>query len=90
MNTNNIEVKISIPFPLNKPDNNGNIYFKGGQYYNEQDRLMIRVNREYGISYSITIHGQEISSNLTNFQYTTETMPRTIANEKGFRIRVRS
>ena len=26
MNTNNIEVKISIPFPLNKPDNNGNIY----------------------------------------------------------------
>ena len=26
MNTNNIEIKISIPFPLNKPDNNGNIY----------------------------------------------------------------
>ena len=26
MNTNNIEVKISIPFRLNKPDNNGNIY----------------------------------------------------------------
>lgn len=26
MNTNNIEVKISIPFRLNRPDNNGNIY----------------------------------------------------------------
>ena len=26
MNINNIEIKISIPFPLNKPDNNGNIY----------------------------------------------------------------
>ena len=28
MNTNNIEVKISIPFPLNEPDNNVNIYIE--------------------------------------------------------------
>ena len=75
-------------------DRDGYIYFKGGQYYNSQDELMIRVNRNVGILYQITIHGQSIPPNtymdLSTFQYTNETMPYTIANEKGFRIRVRS
>ena len=70
------------------------IYFKGGQYYNDQDELRIRVNREYGILYQITIQGQtfpqNINTDLSTYQYTTEIMPYTIQNEKGFRIRLKS
>ena len=75
-------------------DQDGFIYFKGGNYYNEQDGLSIRVNREYGILYQLTIHGQKfppsITVDLSTYQYTTEIMPYSIQNEKGFRIRVRS
>ena len=75
-------------------DQNGYIYFKGGQYYNEQDQLMIRVHREYGILYQIKIHGElfpeNLNDNLSNYQYTEETIPYTIDYEKGFRIRVKS
>ena len=75
-------------------DKDGYIYFKGGQYYNSQDELMIRVNRNTGTVYQIKIHGQSIPPNtnidLATYQYTSETMPYTIANEKGFRIRVKS
>ena len=75
-------------------DKNGYIYFKGGQYYNSQDELMIRVNRENGNLYQIKIHGQSFPPNLdtdlSTYQYTTEIIPYTIQNEKGFRIRVKS
>lgn len=75
-------------------DKNGYIYFKGGQHYNSQDELKIRAHREYGILYQITIHGQtfpqNINDDLSTYQYTTEIMPYTIQNEKGFRIRVKS
>ena len=75
-------------------DKSGYIYFKGGQYYNSQDELMIRVNRENVNLYQIKIHGQSIPPNvntdLSTYQYTTEIMPYTIQNEKGFRIRVKS
>ena len=70
------------------------IHFKGGQYYNNQDALNILVNKQTGIRYRIDVHGQpmpvEYSVNLTNYQYTSETMPSSITNQKGFRIRVRS
>ena len=70
------------------------IYFKGGQYYNDQDTLKIRVRKQDGISYRIDVHGQsmpiEYSGDLANYQYTSETMPTDITNQKGFRIRVRS
>lgn len=70
------------------------IHFKGGQYYNDQDCLRIRVQKEQGISYRFDVYGQsmpvEYSQNLDNYQYTSETMPSTIANMKGFRIRVKS
>lgn len=70
------------------------IFFKGGQYYNDQDTLKIRVRIEDGISYRIDVHGQSMpvdySVNLAAYQYTSETMPSTITNQKGFRIRVRS
>ena len=72
----------------------GYIYFKGGQYYNDQDTLKIRVRKEDGISYRIEVHGQpmpvDYSVNLADYQYTSETMPSSINNQKGFRIRVRS
>ena len=75
-------------------DKNGYLYFKGGQYYNNQDELKIRAHREYGILYQITIHGQtfpqDANTDLSTYQYTTEIMPYTIQNEKGFRIRVKS
>ena len=75
-------------------DQNGYIYFKGGQYYNDQDELRIRLNREYGLLYQITIHGQtfpqDVNTDLSTYQYTTEIMPYTIQTEKGFRIRVKS
>ena len=75
-------------------DTNGYIYFKGGQYYNDQDELRIRLNREYGILYQITIHGQQfpqdINTDLATYQYTTDIMPFSIQNEKGFRIRLKS
>ena len=75
-------------------DKNGYIYFKGGQYYNSQDELMIKVNRDSGILYQIKIHGQSIPPNtnidLATYQYTNEAVPYTIDNEKGFRIRVKS
>ena len=70
------------------------IYLKGGQYYNDQDTLKIKVNRQTGISYRIDVHGQsmpiEYSVNLSDYQHTSETMPSSITNGKGFRIRVRS
>lgn len=73
---------------------NGYIYFKGGQYYNDQDELRIRTNPENGTIYQITIHGQtfppNVNTDLSTYQYTTEIMPYTIQNEKGFRIRVKS
>lgn len=72
----------------------GYIYFKGGQYYNDQDALNIKVTKEKGISYRFDISGQplpvEYSQNLDNYQYTSETMPSSITNQRGFRIRVRS
>ena len=75
-------------------DQNGYIYFKGGQYYNRQDELRIRLNREYGILYEITVHGQIFPPNtdtdLLTYQHTTEIMPYTIQNGKGFRIRLKS
>lgn len=70
------------------------IYFKGGNYYNDQDELRIRLESEYGILYQITIHGQtfpnNINTDLSTYQYTTENMPNTIQSEKGFRIRLKS
>ena len=75
-------------------DKNGYIYFKGGQYYNDQDTLKIKVNKQTGMLYRIDVHGQsmpsEYSVDLANYQYTSETMPSSITNGKGFRIRVRS
>lgn len=75
-------------------DNNGYIYFAGGSYYNDQDCLKIRVNRQEGNLYQLRIHGQtfpnNISTDLSTYQYTTEIMPNSIQNERGFRIRVRS
>ena len=75
-------------------DQNGYIYFKGGQYYNRQDELRIRLNREYGIVYEITVYGQifppNINTDLSTYQHTTEIMPYTIQNGKGFRIRLKS
>ena len=72
----------------------GYVHLKGGQYYNDQDTLNIRVTKQEGISYRIDVHGQQMPSdysvNLDNYQYTSETMPSTITNQKGFRIRVRS
>lgn len=70
------------------------IYFKGGQYYNDQDELKIRLNKEYGIIYQIKVHGQafppNINTDIATYQLTSETMPSTIPNDKGFRIRVKS
>ena len=70
------------------------IFFKGGQYYNDQDALKIRVRKEDGISYRIEIHGQPIpanySVNLANYQYTSETISPRTNSQKGFRIRVKS
>lgn len=74
--------------------NNDFIYFKGGQYYNDQDELKIRLSSESGILYQITIHGQtfprNVNTDLSTYQYTTEIMPNTIQNEIGFRIRLKS
>lgn len=75
-------------------DNNGRIYFAGGSYYNDQDCLRIRVNRQEGNLYELRIHGQtfpyDSTVDLSTYQFTNETMPSTITDEKGFRIRVRS
>lgn len=75
---------------------NGYIYFAGGQYYNgDQDCLKIRVNRNEGILYQLIIHAQpfpnNVNTDLSTYQYTTEIMPYSIMpHEKGFRIRLKS
>ena len=75
-------------------DKNGYIYFKGGVYYNQQEYLRIRVNRQEGNIYQLLIHGTSypphVDIDLSTYQYTTEIMPYTIPNEIGFRIRVKS
>ena len=52
------------------------------------------VNKEKGIFYRFDVQGQqmpvEYSQNLANYQYTSETMPSSITDQKGFRIRVKS
>ena len=75
-------------------DKNGYIYFRGGVYYNQQEYLRIRVNRQEGNLYQLLIHGTSypghVDIDLSTYQYTTEIMPNTIPNQIGFRIRVKS